>query len=396
MATSLKRASSVCARPRVLRYPLPQHVVMIRSKGREYFYFQKFRGTQREEPRHPLPGCPTNPDGTPNGTWWAAYRLHAGDTVRRPHAGTFDALIAAYQASPEFAASQEDGGLAESTRKNWARYHKEISRAWGDLPVCALEPKHVHKLRDAFADISPASPEPGRVYKNRPASANNLLRALSAMIAWGVPQGWRTDNPCDHVKKIGGGEPYPAWTLREIQHFRKHARAELWWVAAVALYTGQRQGDVLAMKHGDIVHLDGVPGVYVRPEKTKKARKAKESGGRIWVPLHRDLRTILAEMPRRSIFLLTSSEGTRWTKDGFRASWQAEMNRRIFRPLRRHRRVFHGLRKSAVVFMLEAGCTTKQVSSITGQSLEMIELYSEQVNQPKMARAAILRWEGRS
>jgi hypothetical protein len=40
--------------------------------------------------------------------------------------------------------------------------------------------------------------------------------------------------------------------MRYIEHFRKHARPELWWVAAHALYTGQRQGDVLAMMRSHV------------------------------------------------------------------------------------------------------------------------------------------------
>ena len=39
-----------------------------------------------------------------------------------------------------------------------------------------------------------------------------------------------------------------------------------------------------------------------------------------------------------------------------------------FRPLRDNNRVFHGLRKSAVVFLLEAGCADAEVSAIAGQS----------------------------
>src|SRR5690606_21276810 len=85
-------------------------------------------------------------------------------------------------------------------------------------------------------------------------------------------------------------------------------------------------------------------------------------------------------MPKESIFLLTNSRGTPWTKDGFRASWQAEMNRRPFRVLRKRRKVFHGLRKSAVVFLLEAGCTDAEVSAITGQSRQMVEHYAKAVN----------------
>ena len=60
---------------------------------------------------------------------------------------------------------------------------------------------------------------------------------------------------------------------------------------------------------------------------------------------------------------------------------------------REHRRVFHGLRKSAVVFLLEAGCTDAEVCAITRQSREMVEYYALQVNQRKLAAAAILKWE---
>lgn len=55
--------------------------------------------------------------------------------------------------------------------------------------------------------------------------------------------------------------------------------------------------------------------------------------------------------------------------------------------------VFHGLRKSAVVFLLEAGCTDAEVSAITGQSRQMVEHYARRVNQEKLAAMAVLKWE---
>jgi hypothetical protein len=61
--------------------------------------------------------------------------------------------------------------------------------------------------------------------------------------------------------------------------------------------------------------------------------------------------------------------------------------------LRRRRLVFHGLRKSAVVFLLEAGCSDAETVSITGQSRDMVEHYAKQVNQRRLAAAAILKWE---
>jgi hypothetical protein len=58
--------------------------------------------------------------------------------------------------------------------------------------------------------------------------------------------------------------------------------------------------------------------------------------------------------------------------------------------------VFHGLRKSAVVFLLKAGCMDAEVSAITGQSRQMVEHYARQVNQEKLAAAALLEWESSS
>ena len=78
---------------------------------------------------------------------------------------------------------------------------------------------------------------------------------------------------------------------------------------------------------------------------------------------------------------------------GFKASWGDELNRPVMQRHRERRLVFHGLRKSAVVTLLEAGATDAEVSAITGQSREMVAHYSRQVNQRKLAAAAILKWE---
>jgi hypothetical protein len=89
----------------------------------------------------------------------------------------------------------------------------------------------------------------------------------------------------------------------------------------------------------------------------------------------------------------TNTRGTPWTRDGFKGSWTDEFNRPVMNELRRRRLVFHGLRKSAVVFLLEAGCSDAETASITGQSRDMVERYAKQANQRRLAAAAILKWE---
>jgi len=339
---------------------LPPHVHAVKARGKAYYYFQRFRGTAREGERVKLPGAPFDRNGLPEAEWWAAYRRLSGEAETKLKPGSFSALIAAYKVSPEWVA------LALQTRTDWTRYLSWVENAWGGLSVATLEPKHVLKLRDKHAD--------------KPASANNLLCCLSALMSWSVPRGWRDTNPCMHVKKLKKGEGYSPWDVSDIDHFRAHGRPDLWQAAALALYTGQRMRDVLKMRWDDIE--DGL--IAVTQTKTKK---------KLWVPMHAQLHPMLDEMARVATTILTSSKGTPWTVMGFRASWATQLNGDNMRVLRDKGRVFHGLRKSAVVFLLEAGCTDAEVAAVTGQSRQMVEHYSRQVNQRKLAARAILKWE---
>ena len=236
------------------------------------------------------------------------------------------------------------------------------------------------KLRDARA--------------SKPADANNLLRCLSALFTWCALRGWRPDNPCRLVPKLKIGDGWAPWPWDAIEHFRNDARTDLWEAAALALYTGQRLSDVLVMGWTDI------EGRLISVVQSK-------TGKRLWVPLHRELKQVLASIELRQRpegsnvvplqqltgTILTNSRDRPWTRDGFKAAWQDELNRPEMANLRKRRLVFHGLRKSAVVFLLEAGCSDAETAAITGQSRDMVEHYAKQVNQKRLAAAAILKWE---
>jgi len=268
--------------------------------------------------------------------------------------------VMAYKASAEWQA------LSDRSRTERVRHLKRIESVWGDLAIAGIEPWHVVEFRD--------------VYAKTPAEANNLIRSLSAMVTWSVPRGWRSDNPCLHVKKLKIGEGWSPWSWDDIEIFRVHGRPHLWHVAALALYTGQRQSDVLAMRWADFE--GGL--IRVRQGKTKK---------RLAIAMHKDLKALLDRLPRTGATVLTNSRGQRWTADGFKTSWRTQMDQPEMQRLRKKSLVFHGLRKSAVVFLLEAGCTDAEVAAITGQSRDMVEHYAREVNQRRLAASAVLKWE---
>lgn len=344
-------------------FGLPPHVRRVRLKGKEYFYYQAFRGTWRQGPRVKLPGAPFQIDGSPDEAWWRAYRSVAGAEATDAKAGTFAAMVADYKASPEWRE------LAPATRASWQLWLSYVERAWGDLPVRGIEIHHILKLRDRFAD--------------KPATANNVLRVLSAVLSWGVLRKFLTANPCLGARglKLKGGAPYDPWPWAMIELLRQAAPARLWHVAAVALYTGQRQGDVLAMRWSDIE----ADQIHVEQSKT---------GKRLWVAVHKDLRAILECLPRTGEFLLRNDHGEPWTESAFKSAWRRLLHDERLSEIKSKRLVFHGLRKSAVVMLLEAGCTDAEVAAITGQSREMVEHYARAVNQRRLAAAAILKWEG--
>jgi len=332
---------------------LPPHVRIVRNKtGRPYLYLTRHRGTGRQARSIRLPDDPRSPE------FWAEYARHMGAMPEPVRTDTVRALDEAWSQGPEWAA------LSDGTKREWSRHRRRIVEAWGDLSVKGIAPKHVLALRD--------------VYASTPATANNMLRCLSSMLGWSVPREWRLDNPCREVKPLPSGDAYAPWPMHVVETARvdliAKGREDLWWVVALALYTGQRLGDCLAMRWSAITPN----GIAVTQKKTGKA---------LLIPVHQTLGEVLSGIPQRAVTILTSSKGTPWR--GFQTAWTKH------RPsiVADSGLVFHGLRKSAVVALLEAGCSEAETAAVTGQSMQMVAHYAKGVNQARLASAAVLKWE---
>ncbi|MGO9638780.1 MAG: hypothetical protein ACLPSO_12680 [Terracidiphilus sp.] len=90
------------------------------------------------------------------------------------------------------------------------------------------------------------------------------------------------------MRKLKGGDGYQPWSWEHFLHFREHvSKPELRWAVALALYSGQRQSDGIAMLWSGCAN--GLMPVV--QEKT---------GKKLRIGMHRDLRSILAEIPRNT------------------------------------------------------------------------------------------------
>jgi integrase len=249
-------------------------------------------------------------------------------------------LIVAYQASPEF------NKLSPASKRDYCRYLKLIESEFGRMPQAVLSDLRIRgefkDWRDTMAD--------------RPRTADYAWTILGRLMAWAKDRGKIAVNPCEK-----GGRLYHAdradliWGDIELEALRCVASKEVWAVVELALWTGQRQGDVIRATWSAIVG----DKIMVKQAKTK---------ARVLLPIGAELATTLAGLPKVATTILTSRSGRPWASDGFRTSFGRACIKAGIGDLN-----FHDLRGTAVTRMALAGCTVLEIAAVTGHSSKAVE-----------------------
>ncbi|MBP1874009.1 hypothetical protein J2Z19_003728 [Ensifer adhaerens] len=151
-----------------------------------------------------------------------------------------------------------------------------------------------------------------------------------------------------------------------------------------AFFTGQRQGDVFAMTKPKA----GENTIAVRALKTGKT---------VWIPVHFAYGKWIDRAPQSDSVILHAGARALSYKlaDGFRTEWQNLMAKEEFKRFHEERIVFHGLRKNAVINLLEVGCTENQVGAICSMSAQMVQDYGREVALRSWAKDAMKLMEAR-
>lgn len=324
---------------------LPKHVRRKVAKGRTYYYFDTGAKAGGKAVLKRLPDI-RDPDF---GRMLSAAQ--SGRTRRHKVAGILlvPNLADLYERSPDFRK------LALTTRRSYELNLDKARKRLAEVPANELQPKHVRLLMDEMADQTGA--------------ANQFVRVLGSLYSWGRKRGHVAAKPTEGVDLFEQTphEPWPQWLLEEALQ-DEAVRLPV----AMLYYTAQRIGDVCRMRWSDV--RDGV--ISVRQEKTAKS---------LAIPFHAELAKLLAAAPRDALTIL-SRNGRKMREAGLRETlqaWAAERGQEI---------VPHGLRKNAVIALLECGCSVAETAAISGQTLQMVEHYAKQRDQGKLASAAILRW----
>lgn len=306
-------------------------------------------------------------EGEPGTPEFMASFSAAASVRREAPVGVLVSVLNAFQASEAF------NRLSPVTRKDYARHIRNIEREFGDFPIAALADRRSRGEFRAWRD---------RLAQTSKRQADYAWSVLARVLSWALDGGSVPVNPCEK-----GGRLYRAerndkvWSEADEAAFLAKAPPHLHLPLILALWTGQRQGDLLRLPWSA---YDG----------SRLRLKQSKTGVRVVIPVSTVLRGALDAAPRRSPIILVNSEGRPWTSDGFQSSWRKACARVGIQGI-----TFHDLRGTAVSRLALAECSVPEIATLTGHSLSDVQaiLDAHYLNRdPKLALAAIEKLERRT
>lgn len=279
-----------------------------------------------------------------------------------PPAGTVARLVIQFQASERYKA------LSAGTRRDYDRYLAWVDEALGKLPAAALTRKVVKTYQ-------------GRIEAAKTRSvAAAAMRAFATFLSFVYDQGHLREHPGRQLGLAPAGERNTTWTDDQVRAFTEAALQEGYGSAALAvhmaLWLGQRQGDVLNMAWS-----------AYDPSRRVVTLTQRKSGSRLAVPVVEDLAALLDSAPRASpVIVINERTGRPHALGAFSKLFRAIANAAgLPNDLQ-----FRDLRRTAATRLGEAGCSDDEIRAITAhRSRSVVARYVRPSDA--MARAAMER-----
>lgn len=299
------------------------------ADGSRVVYYYAWKGGPR------LPKTPGDPE------FISAYKeAYQQKVTASPN--VLQSILDAYQNSPNF------NDLAHRTQRDYVRQIRRIEEDFGDFPLSALTDAHARTVFLEWRD--------NLALKSR-RQADYAFSVLALILSWALDRGHILKNPCERPKKLyRSGRVEITWTEADVSAFLIAAPERLRLAFLLALWTGQRQADLLGLK------WSAYDGEAIRLKQNK-------GGRRLVIPVGAFLKEALdaAGKNKSSSTILTTLRGTPWTSDGFRTAWHKAKKVAKIEGL-----TFHDLRGTAVTRLALAGCSIPEIATITGHSLRQV------------------------
>ena len=296
----------------------------------------------------------------------AAYN-EAVKSKREPNSRVLLSVLSAFQSSEDFRS------LAPRTRLDYVKQIKKIEAEFLDFPLAALTDRH---SRAVFLDWR------DRLAVKSRRQADYAWSVLARILSWAHDRGLTLANPCTRGGRLyHGSRAEHVWTADDEAQFFAKAPPHLHLALMLALWTGQRQGDLLRLPWA------AYDGATIRLKQSK-------TGARVVIPVGAPLKAMLDATPRRSPIMLVNLDGHPWTPDGFRVSWRKACLKAGIVDV-----TFNDIRGTAVTRLALAGATEAEIATVSGHSLRDVRsiLDAHYLNRdPALAVSAIKKLERRT
>ena len=264
-----------------------------------------------------------------------------------PVEGVLSALIRKFEESSAFTKK-----IVPRTQADYRRQFKLINREFGDLPLAKLPEARgmFQEWRDEIAERSLRQ-------------ADAAWIALARVLSWALDRRYIAVNPCER----GGGLYHgtradKVWSSDQEAVFLATASAPLRLALTLAIWTGQRQGDLLKLPWS----------AWDRTATNKAAHgkirlKQSKTGIGVEITVSAVLKAALDTAPCKSPIILLSSDGKPWTANGFSSSWRKACKKAGVTGV-----TFNDLRGTFVTRSAIKGATEAEIASATGHTLGQV------------------------
>lgn len=322
----------------------------------------------RSQPGIPLLGSPGSPE------FIASYATAQRLWTDAPNAKPVEVLSAMFD---QFLDSSGCAKLAARTLRDYRHHLRAFGSRFGTMPLEIFKDRaDSKKARGIFLSYH------DKLSKLTPKKADYVMTVVARAFAWAEDRGLIEDHPL-----LAWGRAYKAdrsdkiWTPADVEAFLTTASPEMTLALLLALYTGQRQGDLLRLTW--LNYRSGT--LYLKQSKGQR---------RVQVPCIGQLRSMLDALrdsrERTSTHILVSPQGRPWKTRRFSFVFKRTCERARVSGL-----TFHDLRGTAVTTLADAGCTEAEIVAITGHSnrsaAEILERYTSRT--PAQGRAAMEKLE---
>lgn len=305
--------------------------------------------------------------GDPNDAFVKELARHREEAEQSP-IDTLETLIDHFT-GPEDNRNTDFLSLAETTQRDHLYAFEIIKKEWPRLPVRLTQQRGFKKLVRKWH----------RGFATNPRKADKLLFSLSKVFSYAIADELIEKNPCTGITRLySGSRRESIWTPAMIATFRAKAHPHLLLPFEIAIGTGQRQGDILALP------WKAFDGTHLNFQQSKSSRRVR-------VMAHKKLRTLIEAQPKDKLRICLNSRKRPWTKDGFKTSWGKECARLGIEGV-----TFHDLRGTFITSRRREGWSLEQIANITGHSVSEVRSVCEKhylAGDQEASDAVILRME---